>query len=124
MKGIDVSSFATGNVTDMSYMFQDCIGFESLNLGSFDTSNVTDMSYMFYGCQALENIDLSTFDTSSVTTMENMLGYNGLKTILTPKKTGDVICKVPGTFLDDDSMSHQTLVANAEKSYRFQRVSD
>lgn len=108
----------------MAQMFRGCEAVKTINVSSFDTSDVTDMSYMFYDCQALETIDLSTFDTSGVTTMENMLGYNGLKTILTPKKTGDVICKVPGTFLDDDSMSHQTLVANAEKSYRFQRVSD
>ncbi len=74
--------------------------------------------------QSTPTTEQSTTTTQQVTTMENMLGYNGLKTILTPKKTGDVICNVPGTFLDDDSVSHQTLVANAEKSYRFQRVSD
>lgn len=39
-----------------------------VDLSSFDTSNVTDMSSMFYGSKA-RRIKLSSFDTSNVTDM-------------------------------------------------------
>ena len=62
----------TKNVTDMSYMFSDCIKLPSLNLSKFNTANVTDMSYMFSGCQKLPSLDLSKFNTANVTNMSNM----------------------------------------------------
>ena len=62
----------TKNVTDMSYMFYDCIKLPSLNLSKFNTANVTDMSYMFSGCQKLPSLDLSKFNTAIVTNMSNM----------------------------------------------------
>ena len=62
----------TKNVTDMSYMFYDCIKLPSLNLSKFNTANVTDMSYMFGGCQKLPSLDLSKFNTANVTNMSNM----------------------------------------------------
>ena len=62
----------TKNVTDMSYMFYDCIKLPSLNLSKFNTANVTDMSYMFSGCQKLPSLDLSKFNTANVTNMSNM----------------------------------------------------
>ena len=62
----------TKNVTDMSYMFYDCIKLPSLNLSKFNTAKVTDMSYMFSGCQKLPSLDLSKFNTANVTNMSNM----------------------------------------------------
>ena len=62
---LDLSSFDTSNVTDMSYMFGSSEA-ETLDLSSFDTSNVTDMSYMFFNCTVLNELDITGFDTSSV----------------------------------------------------------
>ena len=47
---------------------------ESLNLSSFDTSNVTDMSGMFEYCEAT-TLDLSSFDVSKLTRMSEMFEY-------------------------------------------------
>ena len=44
----------------------------NLNLSSFDTSQVTEMSNMFYNTPNLTSLDLSTFDTSKVTDMNSI----------------------------------------------------
>ena len=44
-------------------MFSNCLQLKNLNLSSFKTENVIDMSYMFYNCCNLTNLDLSLFDT-------------------------------------------------------------
>ena len=67
---LDLTSFDTSNVTDMSQMFYYC-GAQSLDLTSFDTSKVTNMGGMFSSCYA-QSIDLTSFDTSSVTNMSWM----------------------------------------------------
>ncbi|PHU38057.1 InlB B-repeat-containing protein, partial [Agathobacter ruminis] len=48
-------------------MFWDCSNLTKLDLSSFDTSNVTDMSYMFYNCSKLVDLNDSSFDMSNVT---------------------------------------------------------
>ena len=47
-------------------MFNSCPALTDLNLSSFNTSAVTDMSAMFYGCEKLSKLDLSHFDTKKV----------------------------------------------------------
>ena len=69
---LDLSNFDTSNVTNMSYMFSECKSLTSLDLSNFDTSKVTDMSYMFSHCSMLISLDLSSFDTSNVTSMSYM----------------------------------------------------
>ena len=69
---LDLSNFDTSNVTNMSYMFSECKSLTSLDLSNFDTSKVTDMSYMFSYCSRLISLDLSSFDTSNVTDMSYM----------------------------------------------------
>ena len=69
---IDLSSFDTKNVSNMSYMFSYCENLENINLSFFSTKNVTDMKFMFSFCEKLENINLSFFNTKNVTDMEGM----------------------------------------------------
>ena len=72
----------TSNITDMSYMFQNCIDLTSLDLSGWNTSNVTDMSYMFAYCSSLAYLNLSGWDTSKVTSMNSMFnGYNSLTSL-------------------------------------------
>lgn len=59
-KSINLSSFDTSNITDMSWMFLDCAKLKNLDLSSFDTSKVTDMSSMFEGAEVLEEIKVSS----------------------------------------------------------------
>ena len=56
----------------MKYMFNDCSSLISINLSSFNTELVTDMSYMFNKCSSLTSLNLSNFNTSLVKYMQNM----------------------------------------------------
>ena len=53
---LNLSSFNTINVTDMSYMFSLCFNLSELNLSSFNTINVTNMNWMFDGCNNLNKV--------------------------------------------------------------------
>jgi surface protein len=79
-----ISTWATGGVTDMSWLFcgasTDYSGVGYCNtlaasfnedIGAWDTSGVTDMSYMFYQASAFDQ-DIGAWDTSSVTRMRSM----------------------------------------------------
>ena len=48
----------------------------SIDLSSFDTSHVVDMSQMFYSLENVTSLDLSTFDTRNVVHMQNMFANN------------------------------------------------
>ena len=65
----NIENLNTANVTNMSYMFDNCQNLSSLNLSKFNTENVTNMSYMFDNCQNLSSLDLSKFNTAKVTNM-------------------------------------------------------
>ena len=53
LTNLDLSSFNTSNVTDMSHMFSSCSSLTSLDLSNFNTANVTDMQSMFELCSSL-----------------------------------------------------------------------
>lgn len=76
---IDLSSFDTSNVGDMSYMFSGSSA-KKLDLRYFNTSKVEDMQYMFSESAATE-INLSSFDTSKVTDMGNMFSGSAATTL-------------------------------------------
>ncbi|EPE1750884.1 BspA family leucine-rich repeat surface protein, partial [Enterococcus hirae] len=71
LTSLDVSSFDTSKVTDMSYMFYRN-GVTSLDVSGFDTSKVTVMSYMFLGMKNITNLDVNGWNTSNVTSMYGM----------------------------------------------------
>ena len=79
---LDLSSFDTSKVTNMSSMFYGVSNLTTLNLSNFDTSKVTNMLFMFSKMRNLTAIDLSSFDTSKVTNMRAMFsGVSNLTTI-------------------------------------------
>lgn len=72
---IDFSQFDSSDVTDMQYMFTNCISLQNINLNNLNTDNVENMGYMFYNCRSLTSLNVSNFDTSKATTMEVMFAY-------------------------------------------------
>ena len=80
LKSIDLSSINTSNVKNMSGMFCLCSSLKSIDLSSLNTSNVNNMSFMLNGCSSLKSIDLSSFNTSNVHDMSFMFsGCSSLK---------------------------------------------
>ena len=86
LNSIDLGNFDTSNVTNMLSMFSLCQSLISIDLSNFDTSNVTNMSEMFRYCPSLISLDLSNFDISNVINIDNMLlSLDALTTLKTPK---------------------------------------
>lgn len=65
------SMFDTSQMTDMSYMFDDCENFFGVILEKWDFSNVTNMSNMFSNCGSLMYIKLNN-NFNKVTNMSSM----------------------------------------------------
>ena len=82
LQSINLSSFNTNNVKKMSYMFRRCSSLQTINLSSFNTINVTDMSCMFAECYSLQSLDLSSFNTTKVEDMNTMFwGCSSLQSL-------------------------------------------
>lgn len=72
IKTIDIHTWNTSNVEDMSFMFNECSNLKSVNLSGINTSNVRSMANMFGNCQMIINIDLSNLNMSNVTNFSCM----------------------------------------------------
>ncbi|MDG9734262.1 BspA family leucine-rich repeat surface protein [Leuconostoc pseudomesenteroides] len=76
---LDLTSFNTGNVKDMSNMFFDCQALKSINLSSFNTQKVSNYNSMFQFTQKLETLDLTPFIIRPDATVKKMfLNTNNL----------------------------------------------
>eukprot|EP00584_Thalassiosira_punctigera_P003643 CAMPEP_0172534614 /NCGR_PEP_ID=MMETSP1067-20121228/6913_1 /TAXON_ID=265564 ORGANISM="Thalassiosira punctigera, Strain Tpunct2005C2" /NCGR_SAMPLE_ID=MMETSP1067 /ASSEMBLY_ACC=CAM_ASM_000444 /LENGTH=463 /DNA_ID=CAMNT_0013319427 /DNA_START=39 /DNA_END=1430 /DNA_ORIENTATION=- len=69
----DISGWETGNVTDMSWMFEGVSRFNQ-PIGSWDTSKVTNMNYMFSGASRFNQL-IDRWNTSKITDMNWMFYY-------------------------------------------------
>jgi len=70
---LDLSNFNASNVTNMSWMFNECHKLKEIKgIDKFNTNKVTDMNTMFQCCYELEHLDLFNFNTSNVTNMSCM----------------------------------------------------
>ena len=56
----------------MKFMFDNCCSLKELDLSSFNTTKVNDMSSMFCNCSSLISLDLSSFNTSHVNEMNRI----------------------------------------------------
>lgn len=68
---VTIPSLKTNKVTKMDRMFLYCKSLVSIK-PQFNTSNVTNMYQMFSNCQKLVTLDLSNFDFSSTTNLQEM----------------------------------------------------
>lgn len=71
-------NFNTSSVTTMQYTFSMLPRLASIDLSTWDTSKVWDMSYMFYESSKLNAINgITNWNTSAVTTTAQMFAYCG-----------------------------------------------
>ena len=60
---MDLNSFDTSKVTNMTYMFSNCIMLENIYVGNkWNTNSVTNSSYMFINSTKLPNYNSSIVD--------------------------------------------------------------
>uniref|UniRef100_UPI00384F928F BspA family leucine-rich repeat surface protein n=1 Tax=Limosilactobacillus antri TaxID=227943 RepID=UPI00384F928F len=82
-KDIDLSTLSISRqITDMSGLFADLPAVETINVANLNTGNVTDMSYMFNNDpQLTQIIGVGGFDTHNVTNMNSMFGAYHYNTV-------------------------------------------
>ena len=86
LKNVDLSFLDTKNVKNISYLFNNCINLTNVKIDNFNTNNVVDMSFMFHNCEKLKEIDLSSFNVLNVSDMSYMFSYcKKLKKIIISK---------------------------------------
>ena len=73
---LEIKLIGLQNVTDMSYLFYDCISLIDISgLSDLNTSRITDMGLIFFNCKMLNTIpDISNWDTSNAINMQEMFG--------------------------------------------------
>ena len=96
----------TANVTDMSFLFDNCQELTSLDVTHFNTAKVTNMYRMFNAC-GLTSLDLSNFNTAKVENMGLMFSAcSNLKTIYASDKfTTAAVTESKNMFLGCSSLS-------------------
>lgn len=72
LTNLDLSNFNNASVTNMTSMFFHVDILKTINLTNFHTTSVKDMSWMFAESEELENLNLASFDTRNVTSMYSM----------------------------------------------------
>ena len=101
---LDLSSFDTSNVTEMSGMFAHCRNLNYINLIGFDTSSVVNMAAMFMECESLDTLELFTFDTSNVENMDAMFNQctNLSKIFVSDMWSTESIVNTDSIIFEDD----------------------
>jgi surface protein len=102
---LNLNCFNTVNVTNMSYMFGNCVLSTKIEVDEWDTGNVVDMSYMFYYCPKLASLDPSNWNTSNVTTMRaTFSGCNKLTSLNLKKWATDNVTDMSSMFYNCRSL--------------------
>nr|MCR5483160.1 BspA family leucine-rich repeat surface protein [Bacilli bacterium] len=60
------TNWDTSTFVDVSYMFNDCAGFKTLDLNDWNTGNIKTMTYTFNNMSNLEELHVEEWDTSSL----------------------------------------------------------
>jgi len=86
LESLDLSSFNTRRVENMSSMFKGCQLIKQLDISNFNTTKVKDMTGMFLNCISLEELDISWFKANKKLTRSDFMfvGCSKLKTIKFP----------------------------------------
>ena len=75
LEHINLNSFNTYQVINISHMFENCSSLKELNLSSFNTNKVTNMSFIFHNCSSLQELNLSSFNFENIKDVSNIF-YN------------------------------------------------
>ena len=116
LTSLDLSSFDTENVTNMSGMFlstssTDFMKIETITFSEkFITNNVTNMAGMFGNCSNLKNLDITMFDTSKVINMSDMFSSClSLTELNVSNFNTENVIYMQGMFWDCDSLTNLNL---------------
>ncbi len=96
---LDLSSWDTSSITDMSSLFEGCAGLTSPDMDGWDCSEVSDMDSMFRDCSSLRSLSLQGWDVSSCLSFHAM--FSGCSSMTS---TGSLASWETGSCADFSSM--------------------
>ena len=81
----------------MNDMFASCTSLTSLDLSTFKTNKVSNMSAMFYEDQNLLELDMRNFDSSNCNHFESMFekAYENITVVIDKNKCSNMIKYLP-----------------------------
>lgn len=99
----DLTEFNCSKAGDLTSMFQSCSKLKKVNMSKFASENVTDLYYTFYNLASVELIDISGLDTRNTTTMFGMFATCPLlkKIVVGPNFTGPKVTTMADMFYKD-----------------------
>ena len=104
---LDLSSFNTHNVLDMSSLFSGCHSLSSIDITILDTQNVENLEAMFSGCYSLESINLTNLFLEKVKDMSYMFSNcEKLVNISFGNSNTGVLNRMVGMFMDCFSLEN------------------
>ncbi|MEI5993792.1 BspA family leucine-rich repeat surface protein [Candidatus Enterococcus mansonii] len=106
---LSVLNWNTSNVNDMSSMFSHTYRLKSLDLSNWDTSKVQNMSFMFGSTTGINSLDLSNFNTSSVMNMSGMFYCSFVKAIDISNFNTSNVNDMQGMFQSANKIEQLTL---------------
>ena len=113
----------TANVTDMSFLFDNCQKLTSLDLSNFNTEKVTNMKAMFRVCLNLKTIYASDkFITAAVTESQDMFAScNSLSGDIdwSDKAVDKTYAKIDGGYFRDKAYDNRPWVKYADGTLTF-----
>lgn len=121
---IDKWNIDTSNLTNMQYMFKDCIELKKVDLRGFNTSKVTSMESIFQNCPSLVSVDLSDFNTENVAAIDYMFdGCSSLKSLDVSNFNTINVANMKSTFRNCNNLTELDLRAfdttNCSNLYMF-----
>jgi surface protein len=98
---LDLSSFNTHDVHDMSSLFSGCNSLSSIDITILDTQNVENLEAMFSGCYSLESINLTNLFLEKVKDMSYMFSNcEKLVNISFGNSNTGALSRMVGMFMD------------------------
>ena len=98
--GMKIVPYTDENGREFGRLTYEPCQLKNLDLSSFDTSNVTDMSLAFAGLMDFEDLDLSNFDFSAVESANSMFEESIFETVRLPKAFAGIKPEVIGLPAD------------------------
>ncbi|MDT2660215.1 BspA family leucine-rich repeat surface protein, partial [Enterococcus hulanensis] len=115
LKELDISGWKTSQVQDMNTMFALCSQLEGLDVSKWETSQVQTMEFMFFECIELKELDLSGWNTNKVSHMLNMFtNCTQLQSLNLSGWNTNSVQDMKQMFLSSDNLSTLTLSSDFE----------
>lgn len=116
-----LENWNVSNITNMSYLFYNCINLTSLDLSNWDTSKVTTMNDTFSNCNSLKSLSSIKADSLTISSYTSPFGFSNNTTLVDFGGFVNLKNSWNGSYCVDKltALSHQSLINILNGLYDF-----